>query len=251
MHRGLQEFGGDIETSFKEDGLSVSVLTYWEKNVYQPKRPGRGERMEHDFSDDLLKWALGYGVEHCTFACFPWNNTICEKQDSLIDLKYYYDRADRIVKGGPRLLLSNKLLLKTEADGSSFPSGGLRVTHAARAYTVRDPLSDIFIRNNNKLMYIPSLLVSHYGDALDDKGIFRKSEFVLKKTATALLEKLGKKPRDILLNLGLEQEFFIVPKHDFENRPDLRFCGRTLLGVVGAKNQQFSDHYYAKMPNEI
>eukprot|EP00178_Gracilaria_changii_P006605 TRINITY_DN2148_c0_g1_i1.p2 TRINITY_DN2148_c0_g1~~TRINITY_DN2148_c0_g1_i1.p2 ORF type:complete len:162 (+),score=25.01 TRINITY_DN2148_c0_g1_i1:134-619(+) len=161
--------------------------------------------MEHDFSDDLLKWAIGFGVEHITFACFPWNETICEKQDSLIDLKYYYDRADRIVKGSPRLLLSNKILLKTEADGSSFPSGGLRVTHAARAYTVRDPLSDIFIRKNNKLMYIPSLLVSHYGDALDDKGIFRKSEYILKKSATALLEKLGKRPRDIILNLGLEQ----------------------------------------------
>ena len=97
-------------------------------------------------------------------------------------------------------------------------------------------------------MYIPSLLVSHYGDALDDKGIFRKAEYVLKRSATTLLEKLGKKPRDILLNLGLEQEFFIVPRQDFENRPDLRFCGRTLLGVVGAKNQQFSDHYYAKIP---
>ena len=84
-------------------------------------------------------------------------------------------------------MLSNSILLKTEADGSSFPSGGLRETHAARAYTIRDPLSEIFVRSKNNLMYIPSLLVSHYGDALDDKGIFRKSEYVLKQSATKLL----------------------------------------------------------------
>jgi len=30
------------------------------------------------------------------------------------------------------------MLLKGEADGSSFPSGGLRVTHRARAYTIWD-----------------------------------------------------------------------------------------------------------------
>jgi hypothetical protein len=56
------EFGAGFETTLESDGLSVSVLTYWEKNVYQPKRPGRGEKVEYDFSDDLLKWAIGFGV---------------------------------------------------------------------------------------------------------------------------------------------------------------------------------------------
>ncbi|MCB0369455.1 MAG: hypothetical protein KDD45_08400, partial [Bdellovibrionales bacterium] len=37
----------------------------------------------------------------------------------------------------------------------------------------------------------------------------------------------------------------------FESRPDLMFCGRALVGAVGAKSQQFSDHYYAKMPHEV
>ena len=110
-----------------------------------------------------------------TFICFPYNNSTCEKQDSLIDLKHYYDRGEKIMKAQPKLVLSNKLLQKTEADGSSFPSGGLRVTHAARAYTIRDPLSEIFVRKNQKLMYVPSLLVTHSGEALDDKGIFRKA----------------------------------------------------------------------------
>ena len=185
--------------------LAVSVIHFWEKTVFKPKRNGIGEGKEYDFSNDLLRWGIGWGVEHVTFVCFPYNHTICEKQDSLIDLKYEYDRVEKMVKASQRLLLSNSLLLKTEADGSSFPSGGLRETHNARGYTVRDPLSQIFIRNKNKLMYIPSLLVSHYGEALDDKGIFRKAELVMKKSAMNLLHKLGKQPKDILYNLGLEQ----------------------------------------------
>ena len=100
-------------------------------------------------------------------------------------------------------------------------------------------------------MYIPSLLVTHNGEALDDKTIFRKTERIMKATATRLLQRLGKNPQDILLNLGLEQEFFVVPKTAYLQRPDLLFTGRTLVGKVGAKHQQFSDHYYGKMPVEI
>ena len=54
-------------------------------------------------------------------------------------------------------------------------------------------------------MYIPSLLVAHNGQVLDDKGIFRKAEKVMKKECSNLLNKLGKRPLNILLNLGLEQ----------------------------------------------
>lgn len=74
-------------------------------------------------------------------------------------------------------------------------------------------------------MYIPSLLVTHNGEALDYKTIFRKTEAVMKATATRLLDKLGKKPKEILLNLGLEQEFFIIPKAAYLQRPDIQFCG--------------------------
>jgi glutamine synthetase len=34
-------------------------------------------------------------------------------------------------------------------------------------------------------------------------------------------------------------------------RLDLRETGRTLFGDVPPKNQQFSDHYYGKIPHEI
>jgi glutamine synthetase len=53
------------------------------------------------------------------------------------------------------------------------------------------------------------------------------------------------------LALGLEQEFFVIPKSAYHKRQDLMFTGRVLVGRVGAKNQQFSDHYFAKIPQEI
>jgi len=66
-----------------------------------------------------------------------------------------------------------------------------------------------------------------------------------------MLETLHIPCKDVIMNLGLEQEFFVVPKKAYLLRPDLIHAGRTLVGEIGAKNQQFSDHYYAKMPVKI
>lgn len=40
-------------------------------------------------------------------------------------------------------------------------------------------------------MYIPSMLIAHNGEALDDMAIYRKSEAVLKESASAMLTALG------------------------------------------------------------
>ena len=48
-----------------------------------------------------------------------------------------------------------KELLKGETDGSSYPNGGMRATHTAGGYTVLDPSSPIFIRNDT--LYIPTV----------------------------------------------------------------------------------------------
>jgi glutamine synthetase len=81
--------------------------------------------------------------------------------------------------------------------------------------------------------------------------IFRKSEVVMKESASKMLTALGIPHKDVFLALGLEQEFFVVPKKAYLERQDLRFVGRCLFGRVGAKSQQFSDHYYAKIPQKI
>jgi glutamine synthetase len=129
----------------------------------------------------IVHWAREHEVDHYSFLSFPRNSAACEKQESLIDLKYMFDHG---LVGQPRLHLPTDLLLKGEADGSSFPSGGLRTTHRARAYNVWDRANEIFIRRKNKVMYIPSLLITHNGEALDDMTIYRKSEAVMKQAAS-------------------------------------------------------------------
>lgn len=73
----------------------------------------------------------------------------------------------------------------------------------------------------------------------------------MKKNAKQLLELCGVKVKDVFVALGLEQEFFVIPTKAYLKRNDLRYAGRTMMGQVGAKHQQFSDHYYAKVPYQI
>jgi glutamine synthetase len=143
---------------------------------------------------------------------------------------------------------TGKTLIKGEGDGSSFPSGGLRSTHIARGYTIWDPLSQLYIRRNKGVLYIPALLVSHHGHALDDKTLFRQSEQILKKRAVQLLSKLGVNTKEAVILLGLEQEFFAISKEAFQKRDDLRMLGRALTGNIPPRNQQLGEHYYATIP---
>lgn len=46
---------------------------------------------------------------------------------------------------------------------------------------------------------------------------------------------------------GLEQEFFVIKKEDYDRRLDLQQTGRALFGRMPPHAQQFSDHYYAKL----
>jgi glutamine synthetase len=107
-----------------------------------------------------------------TFFAYPSNDGVLEKQETFLDLDYFFEET---LSNQGKPAFSFQQLGKGEGDGSSFPSGGLRVTHKARAYTVWDPRSEVFLRNRTKVLYIPSLLVTHYGEAMDDKTLFRKS----------------------------------------------------------------------------
>ena len=60
-----------------------------------------------------------------------------------------------------KFTLSN--LIKNEGDGSSFPNGGLRHTSHARSYLVWDWRSDLYIRKTNRVLYIPGMLINHFG----------------------------------------------------------------------------------------
>merc|ERR1719265_2459575 len=63
--------------------------------------------------------------------------------------------------------LPHERLFQGETDGSSFPNGGLRVTHAAAAFTTWDRSSPPFVLD--KVLRIPCSFVTHYGKCIDDK----------------------------------------------------------------------------------
>jgi len=143
-----------------------------------------------------------------------------------------------------------KELLKGETDGSSYPNGGMRATHTAGGYTVLDPSSPIFLRGDT--IYIPTVFVNFYGDALDEKTPLLRSMQAVSKEAVRLLKHIAPamSPTAVVPNIGLEQEFFLVPRDAFSKRPDLQFTGRTVLGKLPPRGQEMSDHYMSP-PNQM
>lgn len=100
-------------------------------------------------------------------------------------------------------------LLRGEADASSFPSGTARHTHEARGYTLWDADSTIFIRDGT--LHIPAVFCTPDGSALDDRTPLLRSIEYLKTQVKTLLSKFGVKAHDVEVNLGVEQEFFLIP----------------------------------------
>lgn len=94
-------------------------------------------------------------------------------------------------------------------------------------------------------------MVTHQGHALDDKTLFRQAEQILKRKTIELLNKLEVNTKSAVILLGLEQEFFAIPKSAYERREDLRFLGRALTGTIPPRNQQLGEHYYGKIPEKI
>ena len=138
-----------------------------------------------------------------------------------------------------------KMLTKGETDGSSFPNGGLRATHTAGGYLAVDTSSPIFLRGDT--VFIPSAFVSYYGAALDEKTPLLRSNAALSKHGKRLLKHLGLDigDKDVVSNIGLEQEFFLVPRDQYYRRPDLQMAGRTIMGKDAPRGQEMCDHYMA------
>lgn len=131
--------------------------------------------------------------------------------------------------GEPVWDFSGKKLLKGETDGSSFPNGGLRATHTAGAYLSVDPTSPVFLRGDT--IFIPSTMVSYHGHALDEKTPLLRASDALSREGTRLLSLLGMQGvKGVRADIGLEQEFFLVPRGAYLRRPDLQMVGRTVMG---------------------
>lgn len=138
-----------------------------------------------------------------------------------------------------------KMLTKGETDGSSYPNGGLRATHTAGGYLAIDTSSPIFLRGDT--VFIPSAFVSYYGAALDEKTPLLRSNAAISKHGKRLLKHLGLDigDKDVVSNIGLEQEFFLVDRQHYYRRPDLQLAGRTIIGKDAPRGQEMCDHYMA------
>ena len=55
----------------------------------------------------------------------------------------------------------------------------------------------------------------------------------------------------VTITLGPEQEYFLIDKNFYLNRPDLVQTGRTLFGAPPAKHQKLEDHYFGSIKPRI
>ncbi|MBO4433400.1 MAG: glutamine synthetase III [Clostridia bacterium] len=182
----------------------------------------------------MKEWAMEKGATHYTHWFQPMTDITAEKHDSFISA----------TKDGKAILdFSGKELIKGEPDASSFPSGGLRATFEARGYTAWDPSSYAFVKDGT--LCIPTAFCSFGGEALDQKTPLLRSMDAINRQALRIVKLFGLNDvKRVNTMVGAEQEYFLVDKELFDKRPDLVFCGRTLLGAKPPKGQEMEDHYF-------
>ncbi len=190
---------------------------------------------------EMKNWALEKGATHFAHWFHPLTGATAEKHDSFIS-----------PTGDGRVIMdfSGKELIKGEPDGSSFPSGGLRATFEARGYTNWDPTSYAFIKE--KTLCIPTAFCSYGGEALDEKTPLLRSMEAVNRETLRVLHAIGMTDvKTINTSVGAEQEYFLIDKSLFDERPDLIYCGRTLFGSKPPKRQELDDHYFGAIKPRV
>ena len=191
-------------------------------------------------ADGMKKWALEMGVTHYTHWFQPLTEGTAEKHDAFVE----HDG-----KGGMIEKFSGKLLVQQEPDASSFPNGGIRNTFEARGYSAWDPTSPVFIIDDT--LCIPTIFIAYTGEALDYKAPLLRALHAVGKAATDVCQYFYNDVTKVQVNLGWEQEYFLVDEGLYSARPDLLMTGRTLMGHESAKNQQMDDHYFGTIPDRV
>lgn len=190
----------------------------------------------------MKEWAVEKGATHYTHVFQPYIISVgAEKHDSFASLP---------TDGKIDNTFTGKDLLMGEPDASSFPSGGLRQTCGARGYTAWDVTSPAYIKDDT--LCIPTAFCSYTGESLDTKTPLLKAMHAVSKYAIRLLRLLGNTTsRRVLSYVGPEQEYFLIPEDLYEQRPDLKFSGRTLFGAMPPKGQEMSDQYFGDIREKV
>jgi len=191
----------------------------------------------------MKDWAIEHGATHFSHWFQPLTGSTAEKHDSLI-------APDGM--GGVIFNFSGAELVQGEPDASSFPSGGLRGTFEARGYTAWDPTSPAFLVRGDATvtLCIPTAFVSWTGQALDTKIPLLRSMEAISRQAMRVLKLFGTDTGvgRVITTVGPEQEYFLVDRELYFERPDLMTCERTLFGAKPPKGQQLEDHYFGTIP---
>ena len=194
----------------------------------------------------MKDWAVDNGATHYTHWFQPLTGVTAEKHDSFITSP---DAAGRVLMD-----LSGKELIKGEADGSSFPSGGLRATFEARGYTTWDCSSPAFLKKDalGVTLCIPTAFCSYGGEALDKKTPLLRSMEAIDKQAVRIFHLFGNTAvKRVIPSVGPEQEYFLVDREKYLQRKDLIYTGRTLFGAMPPKGQEMDDHYYGVIRERV
>ena len=184
----------------------------------------------------MKDWAVEKGATHFTHWFQPMTGITAEKHDAFLSPLH---------DGKVIMEFSGKELIKGEPDASSFPSGGLRATFEARGYTTWDPTSYAFIKDDT--LCIPTAFCSYNGEILDKKTPLLRSMEALSKQAVRVLHLFGKDVTRVTPTVGPEQEYFLIDKEGYKQRPDLILTGRTLFGAMPPKGQEMNDHYFGSI----
>ncbi len=193
----------------------------------------------------MKAWAMEKGATHYGHIFYPLTGYTAEKNDSFFEPDG---------EGGIIAEFTGETLMQQEPDGSSFPTGGIRVTHEARGYTAWDVTSPAYLveNPNGVTLTIPSAFVSWSGEALDKKTPLLRAMNALNKQAKRVLELFGHKNVGyVTATAGAEQEYFLIDKNFFMARPDLLVAGRTLFGAASPKGQEFDDHYFGAINERV
>ena len=190
----------------------------------------------------MKTWAISKGATSYTHWFQPLNGKTATKKTAFLN---------RDDKHNPINRFSGKELIIGEPDASSFPSGGMRSTFEARGYTYWDLKANSFILD--KVLYIPSVFVSFYGEKLDKKLPLIESMNMVSKVATKLCNLFLKDEPTyrVKAKVGLEQEFYLIDKKYFDQRIDLEYSGMTLVGSDPMVEKELVSHYLGAIPERV
>jgi glutamine synthetase len=188
----------------------------------------------------LKAWALEKGATHFTHWFHPLTDGTAEKHDGFLEMG---DNGHMVEN------FSGTVLVQSEPDASSFPSGGIRNTFEARGYTAWDVSSPVFIVGST--LCIPTIFVSYTGEALDYKAPLLKALSELDRAAVDVCQYFDRDVTKVIGTLGCEQEYFLIDEALYYARPDIVLADKTLMGHQSAKDQQLSDHYFGSIPERV